>query len=167
MFGVLIGGGLVYFFGISSSKEGIIPVAAVAGLIGTLVGSILSYFLKRYELRVAEITARVDDVITEIKAVEEAAAEYWSRGFKDGDKLIEERLTGRLHRLSQLLSYCQTEGWQFDPLLEHKFIRFRAAVSGAPFSGADRPASYHKIRNVTGTGSDLIVTVRQARRRIL
>ncbi|MFN4277751.1 MAG: hypothetical protein ACK4FJ_15745 [Ferrovibrio sp.] len=165
--GLLIGGASIYFLGISSTKEGIIPVAAVAGLIGTLIGALLSYFLKRYELRVAEITARVDDIITEVKAIEEAAAEYWARTAKEGDKLVEERLTGRLHRLSQLVAYCQNEGWESDILLENKLIRFRAAVSGAPFGESDRFASYHKVRNITGTGSDLIITVRKARRRIL
>lgn len=155
-----------------TSTVSTIPIAAlssfVSGAVGILLGSLLSYHLKQYELRQAELTGRIDDIISEIKSIEAMAAKYWSTATGVEQQLTENLLLGSLHRVSELISYCRERNAAvYDGDLDDKLIVFRQIVSGAPFGETRTSAEASKARGLVGAATDLIICVRRTRRSVL
>jgi hypothetical protein len=73
-----------------------------------------------------------------------------------------------LHRISQLIAFCSEKSFIFgDTGIENSLIFFREAVMGPGFETRTRSPDIDRIRVILRAGTDLMIKVRGARRRLL
>jgi hypothetical protein len=152
----------------------------VYAVVGVILGTVLTWWLKSGEAVEAEMAARFDDAVEELSSIEKLAVEYWSAepaqtapplsddqqpGIRTASKLIE--LEARLHRLNQiLLLVTNNSSTRGSAALMADVLALRQActMSDMPSRFPDSP---ERLKPVFQAATAVLLDLRRARRELL
>jgi len=150
------------------SAELVLYLPIFGAIAGATLGVIGGYWVRGLEGRKAEISNRVEDIVSQIGAIQVIATVYWARQGQATECAVdvsqEAELSGRLHALNMM---CEDVVPYFDAatatLIRTTVMHLRQALTSGDFaSSAGRQPSSNAINAGYTVGSTLVLHLRKA-----
>lgn len=141
----------------------------IGGVAGAAAGGVVSFYVTKFQIRASELTARVDDVVSDIDTLQSEALQYWTSGPSSSSLLqLEKSIRGLILRISRQISEIRQQNWVLDSeKLDDYLADLNDAATGGNFEVVGRPAEPLRCDLVQRAATDLILHVRDRRRRAL
>ena len=134
-----------------------------------VITAALGYWIRGFEAGFTETTDRIDDLVSNVERILDAARDYWSRDAAaktESDLALEGEIRGRLHALSvHIVELSPRLGRAAIKALEDKLTELRRLVTAGSFAELDRRAEGERIASTYRLGAELVALLRRASRR--
>lgn len=138
-----------------------------SGLIGALVGGLVTAWMHYWKFRRDEFGARCDELCRALVEAGQVAADYWSQEFEDPQKAraAEARLLG-MQALIDGLSVQVLERFRKEDVMrvQRLLSDLMDALTGGQFSEASRPIDLARTSRAPQIAGGLVAKIREAHR---
>ncbi|WP_417840417.1 hypothetical protein [Terasakiella sp.] len=130
-------------------------------------GVAVTYLFRSFFLIFEERNKRFDEICELISATADIGSEYWlldGREKEDEAELKEAQLIGKQYKIQAFLSHLSDDFWVATSPSENEYLVFADALTGGAFQVKFRPKDKPRSIAVQQTASELVISIRSAKR---